>query len=89
MDEDQDHFHKFGTNLLPESRRVLAIKKQKKGDTERCRELFNEWLRVTTNPKWEQVIEALQKSEFKGPASCLTEALNSSETPQGKVKVHE
>ena len=90
MDEDQDDFHKFGMHLLPESKgdRVITIKTKKITNTERCKELFNEWIKCTANPKWEQVIEALKKSGLEGPANNLTAALNNSEQPhaQGKSK---
>ena len=80
MDEDQNDFHKFGTHLLPaiKRNRVIAIKTKKRTDTERCKELFNEWIKCTANPKWEQVIEALKKSGLEGPANDLTAALNNS-----------
>ena len=53
-------WHSLGVHLDLKSHHLDTIEKNHRGDDERCRtETLNSWLKNTTTPTWEAIVEAL------------------------------
>ena len=57
-------WHSLGVHLDLKSHHLDTIEKNHRGDDERCRtETLNSWLKNTTTPTWEAIVEALGQME--------------------------
>ena len=53
-------WYELGLQLGVENAELKVIKKNNPGDFKACRrEMFEAWLRITTNPSYQQLVEAL------------------------------
>ena len=86
MNGDTNDFLKFGVKLMPHKELdVATINRECKTERAKCDKLIRLWLSDSRDPKWEQVIEALQQSGFNGAATELTKALSNLKQSQGEL----
>ena len=65
-------WYDLGLQLGVENAELKVIQKNNPGDLRACRrEMFEAWLRITPNPSYQQLVEALLKVGEIDEADCL------------------
>ena len=75
--KNDTEWERFGMYLLGtrNNDKVTLINQDNKGNLDKCKELLSLWMRGTSDPKWEQVAQALKKVNLLNLATELERAV--------------